>query len=72
LRDHLVKVGEWSEAEHADAVAAVDAKVQAAAEQAESFGTLHSDRVSSPGSMFDDVFAAMPPHLRRQREQAGF
>ncbi|HWM22667.1 MAG TPA: thiamine pyrophosphate-dependent enzyme [Ilumatobacteraceae bacterium] len=72
LKNHLVRLGAWSEGDHADAVADVDAKVLAAAEQAESFGTLHSDSVSSPSTMFDDVFAAMPPNLRRQRQQAGF
>jgi len=72
LKNHLVRLGAWSEGDHADAVADVDAKVLAAAEQAESFGTLHSESVSSPSTMFDDVFAAMPPNLRRQRQQAGF
>jgi 2-oxoisovalerate dehydrogenase E1 component alpha subunit len=72
LKNHLVRLGAWSEGDHADAVAEVDAKVLAAAEHAESFGTLHSDSVSSPSTMFDDVFAAMPPNLRRQRQQAGF
>ena len=72
LSRHLVRLGAWSEDEHASVAAEVDAEVQAAAEEAESFGTLHSDAVSSPSTMFDDVFAEMPPNLRRQRQEAGF
>jgi 2-oxoisovalerate dehydrogenase E1 component alpha subunit len=52
-------------------VADVDATVGRASEDAESFGTLHSEAVSSPSTMFDDVYATMPPHLVRQRQQAG-
>jgi 2-oxoisovalerate dehydrogenase E1 component alpha subunit len=72
LKFHLIKAGYWSEDDHAKAIAAVDAKISAAFEEAESYGTLHSELISSPRTMFDDVFAVMPQHLRRQLEQAGF
>jgi 2-oxoisovalerate dehydrogenase E1 component alpha subunit len=72
LQQHLVHIGRWSEDQHRDLVAEVDATVAAAAEEAESFGTLHSDAISSPATMFEDVYAQMPPHLRRQRQQAGY
>jgi 2-oxoisovalerate dehydrogenase E1 component alpha subunit len=72
LKFHLIKAGYWSEDDHATAIAAVDAKISAAFEEAESYGTLHSELISSPRTMFDDVFAVMPQHLRRQLEQAGF
>jgi 2-oxoisovalerate dehydrogenase E1 component alpha subunit len=72
LKAHLVHIGAWSEEEHTACLAAVDAEVRAAADEAEHFGTLHSDALPSPATMFEDVFAEMPPHLRAQRQQAGF
>ena len=39
--------------------------------QAESHGTLHAGGQPSVRDMFEDVYAQMPPHLRRQRQQAG-
>jgi 2-oxoisovalerate dehydrogenase E1 component alpha subunit len=71
LKNHLVRIGEWSDDQHAGCVADVDGEVQRAAEEAEHYGTLRSEH-SAPSSMFDDVYAVMPDHLRRQREQAGF
>ncbi len=72
LKTHLIRSGVWSEDDHQAAIADVEAKILAACDEAESYGTLHSDLISSPSTMFDDVFAVMPAHLRRQREQAGF
>ncbi len=71
LRNHLIRIGEWSEDQHQQCVAEVEAEVTAAADEAERNGTLQSEH-SSTASMFDDVFATMPAHLRRQRDQAGF
>ncbi len=70
LKNHLVRIGEWSEEQHLQCLDEVESAVRRAAEEAERFGTLRSDH-SAPTSMFDDVFAVMPDHLRRQREQAG-
>ena len=71
LKNHLIHTDEWSEDQHQQLSAEVEATVRIAAEQAEHFGTLRSEH-SSPSSMFDDVYAEMPSHVRRQREQAGF
>ena len=71
LKKHLVRSGEWSNDRHAECLASVEQTVNAAAEEAERFGTLRSDH-AAPTSMFDDVYADMPAHLQRQREQAGF
>ncbi len=71
LRQHLVRIGEWDDARHQQYLDEVDAAVRAAADEAERNGTLRGEH-ASPASMFDDVFAVMPDHLRRQREQAGF
>jgi 2-oxoisovalerate dehydrogenase E1 component alpha subunit len=72
LKKHLIHIEAWGEQDHDELVAEVDNSVRLASEEAESFGTLHSEAVSSPSTMFDDVYATMPPNLVRQREQAGF
>ena len=43
----------------------------AAQKEAESHGTLHAGGQPSVRDMFEGVYAEMPPHLRRQRQQAG-
>ena len=45
--------------------------VISAQKEAESHGTLHSGGKPSVRDMFEGVYAEMPPHLRRQRQQAG-
>ncbi len=70
LRNHLTRLGEWDDHQHKACVAELEATVHAAAEEAERFGTLRSEH-AAPASMFDDVYAEVPEHLRRQRDQAG-
>ena len=43
----------------------------AAQREAERHGTLHAGGKPSARDMFEGVYAEMPPHLRRQRQQAG-
>jgi 2-oxoisovalerate dehydrogenase E1 component alpha subunit len=71
LKQHLVRIGEWDDDRHRACIEDVDALVHAAAEEAERHGTLRSEH-SAPSSMFDDVYATMPNHLVRQRQQAGY
>ena len=72
LKQHLIGRGVWSESRHIQAEAEALAEVVAAQKEAEAIGTLHSGLRPSPAEMFEDVYAEMPPHLRRQRQQAGF
>ena len=46
--------------------------VVAAQKEAESHGTLHTGGQPSVRDMFEGVYEIMPPHLRRQRQQAGY
>lgn len=69
LRDHLILTGEWSESRHRQAEAEITDTVLAAQRLAECSGTLHQAKRSARNSIFEDVFAEMPPHLRRQREE---
>ncbi len=72
LKNHLVARGIWSEERHAQAEAEVLAEIVAVQKEAEAIGTLHQGLRPSPRDMFEDVYAEMPPHLARQRQEAGF
>jgi 2-oxoisovalerate dehydrogenase E1 component alpha subunit len=72
LRQHMAGLGAWSDVEHAAAETDAATMVREADQQAQSYGTLQDGPGHSPATMFDDVFKDMPPHLRRQRQQAGF
>ncbi|MDO5648130.1 3-methyl-2-oxobutanoate dehydrogenase (2-methylpropanoyl-transferring) subunit alpha [Paracoccus sp. (in: a-proteobacteria)] len=72
LKAHLIKIGEWSDERHTQAEAEIAATVAEAQKESESIGTLHTGRRASPATMFEDVFEQMPPHLIRQRHEAGY
>ena len=72
LKNHLILTGAWSEERHVQAEAEVDAEILAAQKEAESHGTLHTGPKPSVRDMFEDVYEEMPPHLRRQRQEAGY
>jgi 2-oxoisovalerate dehydrogenase E1 component alpha subunit len=72
LKNHLIAGKVWSEERHTQALAEVEAEVISAQKEAESYGTLHTGPKASARDMFADVFKEMPPHLRRQRQQAGY
>ena len=71
LKNHLIVRGAWTEQRHKQAEAEVLDTVITAQKEAESHGTLHSGGRPSVRDMFEGVYAQMPPHLRRQRQQAG-
>lgn len=71
LKNHLIVRGAWTEERHKQAEAEILDTVVAAQKEAEAHGTLHSGGRPSARDMFEGVFAEMPPHLRRQRQEAG-
>lgn len=71
LKQHLIKLGEWSEEQHEAAQQEIEAEVIAAQKEAETHGTLLDGRIPSAASMFDDVYKDMPAHLRAQRQELG-
>ncbi|WP_210483764.1 3-methyl-2-oxobutanoate dehydrogenase (2-methylpropanoyl-transferring) subunit alpha [Microvirga antarctica] len=71
LKNHLILRGAWSDERHKQAEAEVLDAVISAQKEAERFGTLHAGGRPSARDMFEGVYAEMPPHLRRQRQQAG-
>ena len=72
LKTHLITIGEWSDERHVQAEAQVTEEVRGAQKEAEAKGTLISGPQPSPRSMFTEVYEEMPPHLKRQRQEAGY
>ncbi len=72
LKTHLVRKNAWSEERHAQAEAEIADEVLAAQKEAEAIGTLSQGSVPSARDMFEDVFEQMPPHLIKQRQEAGY
>ncbi|MBU6261008.1 MAG: 3-methyl-2-oxobutanoate dehydrogenase (2-methylpropanoyl-transferring) subunit alpha [Burkholderiales bacterium] len=70
LKRHLIATGHWSEARQAAAQAEIEAEVLAAQKEAERHGTLIDGHIPPLESMFEDVYATMPAHLRAQLRQA--
>ena len=71
LKQHLIALGAWSNAEHDAAQKELEAEVVTAQKEAERYGTLADGLVRSPAEMFEDVYKVMPEHLRRQRQELG-
>jgi 2-oxoisovalerate dehydrogenase E1 component alpha subunit len=71
LKQHLIRLGAWSEDRHKQAEAEILASVIEVQKEAETHGTLHTGPHPSARDMFEGVYEEMPPHLRRQRQQAG-
>jgi 2-oxoisovalerate dehydrogenase E1 component alpha subunit len=72
LKKHLILRGAWSEERHLQAEAEIMHEVIQAQKEAESHGTLHAGGKPSVRDIFEGVYAEMPPHIRRQRQKAGY
>jgi 2-oxoisovalerate dehydrogenase E1 component alpha subunit len=69
LKQHLIAIGEWSDERHEQATRELEAHVAQCWKEAQSVGTMTDGPRLDPRTMFEDVFATMPPHLLRQRQQ---
>ncbi|KYX10032.1 3-methyl-2-oxobutanoate dehydrogenase (2-methylpropanoyl-transferring) subunit alpha [Burkholderia mallei] len=65
LKRHMIGIGVWSEQDHEDTKAALEAEVLAAQKEAERYGMLADEHVPNVASIFEDVYKEMPAHLRR-------
>ena len=72
LKNHLIQRGVWSDERHRQAEAEILDEVIQAQKEAESNGTLHTGGKPSVRDIFEGVYAEMPPHIRRQRQKAGY
>ncbi|MFT4027180.1 MAG: thiamine pyrophosphate-dependent enzyme [Novosphingobium sp.] len=71
LKEHLIGLQAWSDEKHAALEREVTDEVTAAAKESERNGTLRDGGIPA-GTMFEDVYKDMPPHLARQRSEAGY
>ena len=69
LRRHLIRVGAWDDERQAALQAEVDAEVATAFDEADAHGSVKDGHIGDPRTMFDDVYATLPRHLREQREE---
>jgi len=69
LKGHLVRLGAWSETQHAALQKELEEQVRAANKEAEAKGTLGRGPLPPVASMFEDVYREMPEELRRQRDE---
>lgn len=69
LKEHLIRLGHWSDDRHAALEAEAEAAIKAAGRESESYGTLREGERMSPLTMFEDVYKDMPAHLAAQRAQ---
>src|SRR6202161_4461211 len=67
LKQHLIRLGEWSDARHQALTAELDALVNSSWKEATSFGTMSEGPRLNGDLMFEDVFKEMPEHLQKQR-----
>jgi 2-oxoisovalerate dehydrogenase E1 component alpha subunit len=69
LKQHLIKVGHWSEDKHGRLEKELKEEVLAAWKEAQTFGTMTEGPWLNPETMFEDVYAEMPQHLESQRRR---
>ena len=69
LKQHLVNTGYWSDEQHAALEEELKTFVNEAWKEAVTYGTMTEGPRLDVRVMFDDVYAEVPPHLERQRQQ---
>ena len=69
LKKHLIKIGQWSEAQHQALHDELQNEVLAAQKAAEESGGTTMAADLHRRTIFEDVYAVMPPHLQQQRRQ---
>jgi 2-oxoisovalerate dehydrogenase E1 component alpha subunit len=69
LKQHLIKLGEWSEERHRTLTAELEALVAKSWQEAATYGTMTDGPKLNSDLMFEDVFKEMPKHLAKQRDQ---
>lgn len=71
LRRYLIQQGRWSDEQHAQKEAEILQEVSEIQREVEAHGTFVDPRPRSPAEMFRGVYADLPDHLRRQRQELG-
>ena len=69
LKQHLVNTGHWSDEQHARLADELEKTIKENWKEAVSYGTMTEGPRLNVDEMFDDVYAEIPAHLEKQREQ---
>jgi 2-oxoisovalerate dehydrogenase E1 component alpha subunit len=69
LKQHMIREGYWSQAQHEQLVEELQAAVDEAWQEALSYGSMTEGPWLDRSEMFEDVFKDVPAHLPAQREQ---
>ncbi len=69
LKNHLIKVGGWSEQKHENLWQQCVDEVGAAWKEAQTYGTMTEPPFLDAATMFEDVYAEMPANLESQRRR---
>jgi 2-oxoisovalerate dehydrogenase E1 component alpha subunit len=69
LKQHLIRIGEWSEESHSRLNLALEQEAAVTFQHAEAFGTWHEGLGHATDALFEDVYAAVPAHLQSQRDE---
>jgi 2-oxoisovalerate dehydrogenase E1 component alpha subunit len=67
LKQHLIQLGEWSDARHQALTAELEALVASSWKEATLSGTMSEGPRLNADLMFEDVFKEMPENLKRQQ-----
>ncbi len=67
LKQHLIKLGSWTEERHQALSAELEAAVVSSWKEAVTYGTLNEGPRLDPDLMFEDVFKEIPANLQKQR-----
>ena len=71
LKDHLIKIGAWSEEKDQELSKKIDDEVMAAYKEACEFGDLASGPFPPASTIFTEVYEEVPWHIQEQREELG-
>ena len=71
LKQHLITLSAWSEEEQRALEQELDKQVSDSWREAVSYGTMTEGPRPPAAAMFEQVFKTLPPHLMKQRQQAG-
>ena len=69
LKQHLIKVSNWTEEKHEKLWKECVDEVTTAWKEAQTYGTMTEPPFLDPSTMFEDVYAEMPKHLESQRRR---
>lgn len=72
LNTHMINKGIWSQDRFVQTEAELMEEVVAVQKEVETHGTFVHPQPLSPADMFQDVYAEMPEHLKRQRQEMGY